>query len=211
MLRQFLERKSDGNTVLRIIKSGLYSFIKLLRVASLRTKEHKILLLGPHGSGKSSLLLQHATGRFTKGNISKPGLDVREETFHFPETDVELRVIEFGGTEAMSQLESQFYQGARFVILVYDMSDRDTFREVAKWYELIYNSVCIPTRSFIPGALVANKTDLKDERVITFEEGKQMADIFSWKYFETSSVTGSNVAELFIYVAAVIARGAFAA
>ena len=59
----------------------------------------------------------------------------------------------------------------------------------------------MPSYIFLAGSLVANKADMKDAAEVTEEEGRQLADLLSMKYFETSAKTGVNVGEVFIHAA----------
>ncbi len=45
--------------------------------------------------------------------------------------------------------------------------------------------------------IVGNKIDLNDERIVTYNEGKNFAESFNIKYFETSAVTREGIVELF--------------
>lgn len=81
-------------------------------------------------------------------------------------------------------------------MLVYDCCDRSTFNSVENWLKQI--SLHAPAKSEV--VLVANKIDM-DNREVTTEEGKEIAEVHGIKYFETSAKTAKNVDEVFNYCA----------
>jgi small GTP-binding protein len=162
---------------------------------------YKILLLGPPNVGKTSLVKRFTSGEFEDSYVATVGVSFSVSRMDFPEGRIVLTLLDLGGQKSYEGLRDRFYQGAHYVILVYDQTDRSTFQAVPKWYESFCRNVCEPQTIFVPGALVANKSDLIDELQVTTEEGKQLANILAWDYFETSAVTGLNVSELFINAA----------
>jgi small GTP-binding protein len=162
---------------------------------------YKILLIGPPNVGKSSLVKKFTSGEFEDSYVATVGVSFSVSRMEFPEGRIVLTLLDLGGQESYQDLRDRFYQGAHFVILVYDQTDRTTFQQIPKWYESFCRNICVPQTIFVPGALVANKADLFRQREVTSEEGKQLANILAWDYFETSAVTGLNVSELFIKAA----------
>ncbi|MGD2072909.1 MAG: Rab family GTPase [Candidatus Thorarchaeota archaeon] len=161
----------------------------------------KILLIGPPNVGKSSLVKRFTADEFEDSYIATAGVSLSISRMDFPEGRIVLTLLDLGGQESYRDLRNRFYQGAHYVILVYDRTDRSTFQQIPKWYESFCRNVCVPQSIFVPGALVANKVDLSEKEEVSSEEGKQLANILAWDYFETSAVTGVNVSELFIKAA----------
>ena len=89
---------------------------------------------------------------------------------------------------------SSYLRGADGVIIVYDITDKKSFLNVDDWFEEIKEYCDMDDISVV---LVGNKVDLEGERQVTYEEGKEMADKYGVKFFETSVKTGQNVNELF--------------
>jgi Ras-related protein Rab-1A len=84
-------------------------------------------------------------------------------------------------------------------LLVYDVSDRESFVNVSKWHEDVLESLSVEEAYFV---LIGNKADLPEsERKITFEEGKELADSKNMIFIETSARTSANIQELFSRVA----------
>ena len=170
-------------------------------VYALTTEVYKTLIVGPRNVVKTSLVRRYLLGRFETTYTATVGADLSVATFDFPEGTIVLSVVDLGGQQTFAALRNRFYQGAHHVILVYDRTDRSTFEDIPKWYETLTEGIRMPTYIFLAGSLVANKVDLTDATEVTEEEGRQLADLLSMKYFETSAKTGINVAEIFIHAA----------
>jgi small GTP-binding protein len=170
-------------------------------VETLSGEIYKILLIGPPNVGKTSLVKRFTSGEFEDSYVATVGVSFSVSRMDFPEGRIVMTLLDLGGQESYENLRDRFYQGAHYVILVYDQTDRSTFQEIPKWYETFCRNVCVPQTIFVPGALTANKSDLFKERQVTSDEGRQLANILAWDYFETSAVTGMNVSELFIKAA----------
>ena len=170
-------------------------------VDALTAEVYKTLIVGPRNVGKTSLVRRYLLGRFETTYTATVGADLSVATLNFPEGTVILSVVDLGGQQTFAALRNRFYQGAHHVILVYDKTDRSTFEDIPKWFETLTEGIRMPSYIFLAGSLVANKADLKDASEVTTEEGHQLADLLSMKYFETSAKTGTNVGEVFIHAA----------
>lgn len=87
-----------------------------------------------------------------------------------------------------------YYHGAAVILVVYDVTNRDSLIFGAvKWMEELQKVG--PTDAFY--ALVANKSDKEEERVVSEEEGRRWATEMGIVYHEMSAKCGYNVVELF--------------
>uniref|UniRef100_A0AAY5EG25 small monomeric GTPase n=1 Tax=Electrophorus electricus TaxID=8005 RepID=A0AAY5EG25_ELEEL len=125
----------------------------------------KILIIGESGVGKSSLLL-----RFT------------DDTF-----DPEL--ADTAGQERFRTLTPSYYRGAQGVILVYDVTKRDSFTKLGNWLNEL-ETYC--TRNDLVKMLVGNKID-KDNREVDRNEGLKFARKHSMLFIEASAKTRDGV------------------
>ncbi|MHA1479985.1 MAG: Rab family GTPase [Candidatus Thorarchaeota archaeon] len=161
---------------------------------------YKCLVVGPRNVGKSSIIRRYLEDIFQESYTATIGVGMNVASFEMPEGKVVLSVVDLGGQQSFSALRNRFYQGAHYVSVVYDVADRETFDAIPKWVESLNQSVCTLGDSIV-GALVANKIDIESDRVVTKEEGTQLAGVLSLDYFETSAKTGDNISELFIHAA----------
>ncbi|KAF2289853.1 hypothetical protein GH714_038920 [Hevea brasiliensis] len=131
----------------------------------------KIVMIGDSGVGKSTLLLSFITGAVTD----------------LPNT--------IAGQERYRTLTSTYYRDAHGIILVYDVTQKQTFTNLANlWAKEVElystNKDCVKL-------LVGNKVDKESERVVSSEEGMQLAKQHGFLFLEASAKTRENVEKCF--------------
>ncbi len=163
---------------------------------------YKAIIVGAPSVGKSSLVRRYQTNEFREDHTATVAADLSAITFDFPEGKVVLTIVDVGGQETFAGLRNRFYEGAHHLIMVYDMTNKETFKRITPLHEALTDKICIQRDKFLGGSLVANKCDLKDEAVITEQEGRLLADLLQLEYIETSARTGHNVPQMFLHAAA---------
>ncbi|MFX1555389.1 MAG: Rab family GTPase, partial [Promethearchaeota archaeon] len=128
------------------------------------------------------------------------GLNILFHTFEFFGNKIGVTLYDLGAQKFFKRFRKIYYSGTQATFIVFDLSNRSSFENVSNWYEEL--------REFVPDidipiVLVANKSDLKEERKISYQEGVKLANILSEKekikisYIETSALTGENVEDAF--------------
>ncbi len=163
---------------------------------------YKAIIVGAPSVGKSSLVRRYQTNEFREDHTATVAADLSAIAFDFPEGKVVLTIVDVGGQETFAGLRNRFYEGAHHLIMVYDMTNKETFKRITPLHEALTDKICIQRDKFLGGSLVANKCDLKDEAVITEQEGRLLADLLQLEYIETSARTGHNVPQMFLHAAA---------
>ena len=105
------------------------------------------------------------------------------------------------GQERFQTITASYYKGALGVFLVYDSTQRSTFRAVENWLLKIEKHA----DENILKVLVANKSDVLEQEVPTLE-GPELAEKHGMTFFATSARTGSNVVEMFSETASLIIK-----
>lgn len=155
----------------------------------------KIVLIGDSGVGKSSIILNYTSDN--QGGLPSPtvGVDFKIKILTFGDKKVKLTIWDTAGQERFRTLTSSFYRGAHGIIMVYDVTRKDTFTSLTnKWleelklYSAYHDSVKV---------LVGNKMDLESSRMVTREEGIAFAKQNGFLFYESSAKTGENVAMCF--------------
>lgn len=111
-----------------------------------------------------------------------------------------LQLWDTAGQERFRSLTSNFFGRADGFVLTYDISNRPSFDHVIGWMRDI-KTRAPPDCDII---LCGNKADLDNDRVVTFEEGKHLAEEYGVQFFETSALTGQNVEKMFMALATII-------
>ena len=109
----------------------------------------------------------------------------------FNEKNVKIQLWDTAGKKIYNSILKATFKKSNAVILVYDVTNEDSFTAIKDWIEIIKNN---ENKAII--ALVAQKCDLK-ERVISEEKGKELANELGVEFFEVSAKTGENIEELF--------------
>ncbi|KAK8935097.1 Ras-related protein RABC1 [Platanthera zijinensis] len=154
----------------------------------------KILLIGDSGVGKSSLLVSFISNHVD--DLSPTiGVDFKIKHFMVGDKKLKLTIWDTAGQEKFRTLTSSYFRNTQGIILVYDVSERETFSNLsevwAKEIELYStNQDCIKM-------LVGNKVDKEGERVVTKEEGSAFAQEYGCVFLECSAMTRENVEKCF--------------
>ncbi|GMI35504.1 hypothetical protein TrCOL_g10326 [Triparma columacea] len=157
----------------------------------------KLLLIGDSGVGKSCLLLRFADDSFTAAYITTIGIDFKIKNTVVDGKKIKLQVWDTAGQERFRTITTAYYRGAMGILLVYDVSEEDSFANVTNWMSQIDENA----GEGVKRVLVANKCDVPaDERVISEEQGRGLAEQYGIPYFETSAKNNFNVEESFMQV-----------
>ncbi|XP_021349332.1 ras-related protein ORAB-1-like [Mizuhopecten yessoensis] len=157
----------------------------------------KYLLIGDSGVGKSNLLLRFADDVFSDTYIYTIGVDFKIRTVSIDNSAVRLQVWDTAGQERFKTITSSFYRGSHGIMLVYDVTNIESFRHVELWLQEVdrYGG---KDNNLI---LVGNKIDMTSKRVVTYEMGKEYAERHGISFMETSAKTSTNVENLFTTMA----------
>ncbi|XP_062603440.1 ras-related protein Rab-1A-like [Saccostrea cucullata] len=153
----------------------------------------KILLIGDSGVGKSSLMLKFTDESFTETYISTIGVDFKIRTLEIDGKTVRLQIWDTAGQERFKTITTAYYRNADGILVVYDITDKESFQNVSKWLEDVENY----SNKRVYKVLVGNKADLQPKRVVNYTEAKNFADQHNIPVIETSAKTSNNVEQLF--------------
>ena len=155
----------------------------------------KILIIGESGVGKTCLLLRFTEDSFTTTFLTTIGIDFKIKIINLENKLIKLQIWDTAGQERFRTITKTYYKGAHGIILTYDVTDQDSFKNIRNWIKQIEANA----QGNVKRVLVGNKCD-KPDRVVTEEEGKKLADDYSMSFFETSAKTNKNVNEIFYYL-----------
>ncbi|XP_076906762.1 ras-related protein RABD1-like isoform X2 [Bidens hawaiensis] len=154
----------------------------------------KLLLIGDSSVGKSCLLLRFADDSYVDSYISTIGVDFKIRTVEQDGKTIKLQIWDTAGQERFRTITSSYYRGAHGIIIVYDVTEMESFNNVKQWLSEIdryaNESVC--------KLVVGNKCDLV--------ENKAFADELGIPFLETSAKDSVNVEQAFLTMAAEIKK-----
>ena len=153
----------------------------------------KILTIGESEVGKTCILRRFVENKFLKNHLSTIGIDFRTKVVNVCGKNIKLKIWDTAGQERYHNITNQIYKGADGIILVFSVIDEESFAKVKEWMGQITSNI---NKEEVHLILIGNKCDL-EERAITKEQGKQMADNLGINYYETSALDGTGINEAF--------------
>lgn len=156
----------------------------------------KVCVVGEGAVGKTSLIIRYTEGHFRESYLMTVGTSFAVKELDFGDTVVRLQLWDLAGQPHFSSVRPVFYRGAAGVIMVFDVTRRETFNSIPSWYTEVSQ-----VTGEITSVLLANKADLVDQRQVSTEEGMAYATQLGWTYFETSAKDGRGVTDAFRQIA----------
>ena len=155
----------------------------------------KLALIGEASPGKTSISKCYINGPLQNEEEYKVtvGLDFFTKILECENNLIKLQIWDTAGQERYQSLTSGYLKGVHGCIIVFDVCDKNTFKQVENWIHIYRDFNQFKNQNIV---LVGNKID-KDNREIDFEEVKNFVNSNKLNYFETSAVTGKNVNESF--------------
>ncbi|KAM9941596.1 hypothetical protein ACTFIT_008158 [Dictyostelium discoideum] len=153
----------------------------------------KCIVTGPPFVGKSSLLLQFCEKEFSFEMDTTIGVEFQTRSILIDSSKIKLEIWDTAGQESFRSITTNYYRGAHIALLCYDITKRQSFQYLSGWMDEV-RQMSSPN---IVIALIGNKCDCKDKRVITTEEGAKFAKENDILFFETSAKDYESVESVF--------------
>jgi small GTP-binding protein len=158
---------------------------------------YKFIIVGSSGVGKTAILKRLVDDTFTDDSVSTIGVEFESTVLHVDGRKVKLQIWDTAGQERFRSIGKGYYRNSVGVVVVFDLSDRQTFDDLGQWMADIH-ALCDPNAVI---QLIGNKTDLADRRAVSLQEAEDFAAHHRIRYMETSARMGANVRETFTQVA----------
>ena len=157
----------------------------------------KLLLIGNSGVGKSCLLMRYADNAFTENFFNTIGVDFKIRTIELDGKILKLQIWDTAGQERFRTITSSYYRGANGIVIVYDVTDKDSLESVRHWIKEIDRYAA----EGVSRLIVGNKCDMEESRKVSTEEGQRIAKDLKLPFLETSAKNSTNVEEAFTTMA----------
>ena len=157
----------------------------------------KVVLVGESGTGKTSIIQQYAYKIFDPNCATSISSQYISKVISFPDINKSLRmdIWDTAGQERYRSMAKLFYQDAKIIIFVYDVTSRESFDElIAYWIPEVQSTT--KDNEFIFG-LIANKSDLFEIEQVSAEEGEKTAEKINAIFQKTSAKLGLGIRTLF--------------
>ena len=156
----------------------------------------KIVMIGDSGVGKSNLLSRFTRNEFTIECLSTIGVEFATKSVPVDSKNIKAQIWDTAGQERFCAISNVYYRRAVGALLVYDITDSQTYENVANWLKDLKDHA----DGNIVVMLVGNKSDLKHLRAVPTEIAQQFADSNQMSFIETSALNSTNVEQAFTSV-----------
>lgn len=158
---------------------------------------YKIVVIGKSSVGKSAIMIRFTDDRFIENYLTTIGVDFKFRSLKLNNLTFRLQIWDTAGQEKYQSITKTFYKGANSVILVFDLTSKNSFEEMKNiWLEEAYKS-CDPDVQFV---ILGNKKDLVDKREVLKEDVDKFIEGKDIIFFETSAKSGENVEKAFFKI-----------
>lgn len=156
----------------------------------------KILLVGDSGVGKSSILLRYTDDEYKPEYISTIGVDFKIRSLSYGDKTIKLQLWDTAGQERFQMITSSYYRGAHGIIIVYDITCKESFKNIKNWLHQINQYA----NEKVLKIIVGNKSDLQDKRVVEKKEVEEFCKENNIYHIETSAKNSNNIKDIFLYL-----------
>ena len=149
----------------------------------------KTFIIGDKAVGKTSIFFDFAPDTPISNFVSSSGMDFKLKTIFVQQENTKPQASkhhhQIWDTAYTELVISTYYKDAKGFILVYDITNENSFHNIPNWFQQI-KTICMRKAQFV---LVGNKSDLEknNDRKISYEDGKKLADSLGMEFFETST------------------------
>ena len=154
----------------------------------------KFILIGDSGVGKTCLINQYINQKFTYNQLPTiTAGDKYTKELNLCNKVLSLEIWDTVGQERFRSLNKIYLNNAKIAAIVYDITNQETFDNLKKWYKDIKeknNTIKII-------GILANKSDLYEEKVVSKEEGENYANSINGFFYETSAMDYESVSNAF--------------
>nr|CAB3265356.1 ras-related protein Rab-12-like [Phallusia mammillata] len=153
----------------------------------------QFIIVGDRNVGKTCFLERYTDNRFKEELRSTVGIDFRIKTISVAGHQVRLQIWDTAGQERFNSITTAYYRNARGIVMVYDVTRPETYRNLDKWLDLVKEY----GRDDVEIAIVGNKADLPDLQVNP-HKARHFAEQSGFLFYETSAKESLNIETVFI-------------
>jgi small GTP-binding protein len=153
----------------------------------------KVVIIGDSGVGKSNLMTRYTSNDFSAETPPTIGVEFMTKQVRVEGRDAKVQIWDTAGQERFRAISRSIYHGAKGAMLVYDITNQQSFDSIPTWLQELRVHVHATTVIF----LIGNKCDLEHLRVVKKETADRFAREHNLSFLETSALEKTNVEKAF--------------
>ena len=158
----------------------------------------QLIMVGESGVGKTSLIRRYTNNIFNSNHLETIGIEFFNKEERFNDKIIQIKIWDTAGQEIFHSLTKNFYRKADGIIIVYDITNKESFERVQDWVKSVYDNT--DTYKEIQMIIVGNKNDLEEKREVSKEEGLKIGKYFEIDFFEASAKNSEGVRNFMIKI-----------
>ena len=149
----------------------------------------KIFTLGNRDVGKSCFITRYTENKFQEQYLMTVGFDMKTKDIVLNDKKYKIAMYDTAGQERFKSIAYNVIKNADGIILIFSITNQDSFDSISEWMKNIRE---VKPKEF-PVVLLGNKIDLEESRVISKQEGEELAQKYELSFYETSNKNGENI------------------
>lgn len=158
----------------------------------------QLIMVGESGVGKTSLIRRYTNNIFNTNHLETIGIEFFNKEERINDQIIQIKLWDTAGQEIFHSLTKNFYRKADGIIIVYDITNKESFERIQDWVKSVYDN--IDTYKEIQMIIVGNKIDLEERREVSKEEGLKIGKYFEIDFFEASAKNAEGVRNFMIKI-----------
>ena len=158
----------------------------------------QIILVGESDVGKTSLIRRYTNNIFNSNHLETIGIEFYNKEEKINNKIIQIKFWDTAGQEIFHSLTKNFYRKADGIIIVYDITNKESFERVQDWIKSIYDNT--DTYKEIQMIIVGNKIDLEEMREITKEDGIKIGKYYEIDFYEASAKNAEGINKFMIKI-----------
>ena len=155
----------------------------------------KLIFVGEGAVGKTSLIAQYVDNKFVEEYVMTVGRDKAIKELDINGKKINIEIWDTPGQEKFNQVNKIFMKNTKIAIIVYSIIDKKSFENLNKWLNMVKE---INKNDDLVIGIVANKSDLFENQIVSKEEGEKFAKDNNVLFFETSAKDYNSINKVFL-------------
>ena len=147
-------------------------------------------MIGDSKANKSKLLIALTDNTFYGDYVPTIRVDFRIKKIEINNKIYKIKIWETAGIEHFKSKPRAYYKGTDCALIIFNISDKNTFNNIPLWIEDIKGNIV----NKIQIVLIGNKIGANGNREVTYDEGKNLAEIYNLLFYE---VDKDNIQKVF--------------